>query len=112
VVTAGIEATREHTDKGTAIALLRVPRNNVSDVRADESPEDKPKTADINAALMTGSNVSTGANVRADVSPNPANQAGFDIIDNTDIRNVGSVELVDGSEEHRGDCLCEECLPV
>jgi hypothetical protein len=112
LITAGIEATREHTDKGTAIALLRVPRNDVSDVRADESPEDKPKTADINAALMSGSNVSTGANVRADVSPNPANQADFDFIDNTDIRNVDSVELVDGSEWHRGDCLCEECLPV
>ena len=53
VVTAGIEATREHTDKGTAIALLRVPRNEVSNVRKYESPEDKPKTADINAALMS-----------------------------------------------------------
>jgi hypothetical protein len=112
VVTAGIEATREHTDKGTAIALLRIPRNDVSNVTEDEYREDKPKTADINAGLMSDSIVRDSANVRADVSPNLAYQADFDIIDNTDIRNVGSVELVDKSEEHRGDCLCEECLPV
>ena len=78
----------------------------------DPYSTDKPETSDVNAGLMSDSNVRSGPNVRADVSPNPANQAGFDIIDNTDIRNVGSVELVDGSEEHRGDCLCEECVPV
>jgi hypothetical protein len=53
LVDAGIEATREHTDKGTAIALRKVPRNDVSNVREDESREDKAKTADINDTLMS-----------------------------------------------------------
>jgi hypothetical protein len=111
LVDAGIEATREHTDKGTAIALRKVPRNDVSNVREDESREDKAKTADINDTLMSDSNVRDGSNVRANVSPNPANQAGSDITDNADIRNGDSSEPVD-TQKHPEDCLCEECLPA
>ena len=112
LVDAGIEATREHTDKGTAIAFRKVSRNDVNNVREDESREDKPKTADINDDLMSASNVRDGSNVRANVSPNPANQAGSDITDNTDIRCGSTSETADGTGAHPLDCLCEECLPV
>ena len=40
LVTAGIDASREHTDKGTAIALRKVPKSNVSNVREDKSGGD------------------------------------------------------------------------
>ncbi len=92
LVAAGIEAVREHTDKGTAIALRKAPRNDVSNVRENESREDKANPADITERLMSDSNVRDDSNVRADVSPNPANQAGSDITDNTDIRNGASWE--------------------
>jgi hypothetical protein len=112
LVSAGIEATREHTDKGTAIALRKVPRYDVSDVREAESREDKPNTPDINDTLASHSNVRDGSNVRANVSPNPTNQAGSDITDNTDIRNGDSSETADETDEHPWDCLCKECLPA
>jgi hypothetical protein len=112
LVAVGIEATREHTDKGTAIALRKVPRNDVSNVRDNESREDKAKTADINDDLMSASNVRDGSNVRANVSPNPANQAGSDIADNTDIRYGNSSEASNDANGHPLDCLCEECLPA
>ena len=54
LVTAGIDASREHTDKGTVIALRRVLRSNVSDVREEESGGEKAKTADNTDGLMSG----------------------------------------------------------
>jgi hypothetical protein len=82
LVAAGIEATREHTDKGTAMALRKVPRNDVSNVREGESGEHKPKTTDINRGLMSGSNV----------SPNLAETKASDTTDITDIRYRNSWE--------------------
>jgi hypothetical protein len=86
LVAAGIEASREHTDRGTAIGLRKVPRNNVSDVREDESGEGKAKTADNSAGVMSGSNVRSGSSVRPNVSPNPAKTKGYDNTDITDDR--------------------------
>jgi hypothetical protein len=87
LVAAGIEATREHTDKGTAIALRRIPTNDVGDVREEESGVGKTRTADIKGGVMSDSNVRDESNVRANVSPNPAERASFEITDNTDIRS-------------------------
>ena len=94
LVEACIEATREHTDKGTAIALRRSPTNDVSDVREGESGEGEAKTPDIRSSLMSDSNVRDGSNVSPNVSPNPANHAGSDNTDNTDIRSGDSSEEV------------------
>jgi hypothetical protein len=92
LVAAGIDASREHTDKGTAIALRKVPRSNVSNVREDESEEDKAKTSDITDGLMSGSDVRDRPNVRE----KPAKHAASDVTDNTDIRYGGlSVALSD-----------------
>ena len=79
LVAAGIDASREHTDKGTAIALRKVPKSIVGNVREDESGEDKAKTADIGSALMLGSNVREDSNVRANVSQKSANHAASDV---------------------------------
>ena len=86
LVAAGIEATREHTDKGTSIALRKAPRNDVSIVRDEESSEDNAKGSDISASLLSGSNVRDEPNVRVDVRRYTANHAGSDVTDNTDIR--------------------------
>ena len=86
LATAGIEASREHTDKGTDIALRKVPRNVVSNVRKDESGEGKGKTADNSAVSNVRSNVRKDSIVRSNVRANPAKTKGFD---NTDIRNGG-----------------------
>jgi hypothetical protein len=87
LVAAGIEATREHTDKGTAIALRRIPTNDVSDVREEESGVGKARTADIKGGVVSDSNVRDESNVRANVSRNPAERASYEITDNTDIRS-------------------------
>src|SRR3712207_4285563 len=55
LVAASIEATREHTDKGTSIALRKAPRNDVSIVRDEESSENNAKGSDISASLLSGS---------------------------------------------------------
>ena len=87
LVAAGIEASREHTDKGTTIALCKVPRNDVSDVREGEAGEDKVQSADVRELLLSGSNVRDGSNFSANVSPKAFNQAGSEGTDNTDNRN-------------------------
>jgi hypothetical protein len=87
LVAASIEATREHTDKGTSIALRKAPRNDVSIVRDEESSEDNAKGSDISASLLSGSNVTDDSNVRVDVRRYTANHAGSDATDNTDIRH-------------------------
>jgi hypothetical protein len=92
LATVGIEASREHTDKGTAIALRKVPKNDVSNVRKGEPSEDKGKTSDINDGLMSDSNVRDYSNVRSNVSPNTADQAGSDITDKTDNKSGDSWE--------------------
>ena len=90
LVAAGIDASREHTDKGTAIALRKVPEDDVSNVREGQSGGDKAKTADITDGLMSGSNVSGDSNVRANVSQKPAKHPASDVTDNTDIRHGNS----------------------
>ena len=94
LVAAGIDAVREHTDKGTAIALRKGPANDVSDVRNAESGEGKAKEADNSASVMSDSNVRGASNVRANVSRNPAENAGSDNTDDTDNRSGDSSEEV------------------
>jgi hypothetical protein len=87
LVGASIGATREHTDKGTSIALRKAPRNDVSIVRDEESSEDNAKGSDISGSLLSGSNVTDEPNVRVDVRRYTANHGGSDVTDNTDIRH-------------------------
>ncbi len=82
----GIAASREHTDKGTQVALRKVPRNDVSNVREGESGKGKAILADNSAGVMSGSNVRSGSSVRPNVSPNPAKTKGYDNTDITDDR--------------------------
>ncbi len=86
LVGVGIEASREHTDKGTQVALRKVPRNDVSNVREGESGKGKAILADNSAGVMSGSNVRSDSNVRSNVRANPAKTKGSDNTDNTDIR--------------------------
>jgi hypothetical protein len=86
LVGVGIAASREHTDKGTQVALRKVPRNDVSNVREGESGKGKAILADNSAGVMSGSNVRSDSNVRSNVRANPAKTKGSDNTDNTDIR--------------------------
>ena len=86
LVGVGIEASREHTDKGTQVALRKVPRNDVSNVREGESGKGKAILADNSAGVMSGSNVRSDSNIRSNVRANPAKTKGSDNTDNTDIR--------------------------
>jgi hypothetical protein len=90
LVGVGIEASREHTGKGTQVALRKVPRNDVSNVREGGSGKGKAILADNSAGVMSGSNVRSDSNVRSNVrsnvSANPAKTKGSDNTDNTDIR--------------------------
>jgi hypothetical protein len=97
LVGVGIEASREHTDKGTQVALRKVPRNDVSNVREGESGKGKAIPADNSASVMSGSNVRSDSNVRSNVRANPAKTKGSDNTDNTYIRNG------DFSETHAAD---------
>jgi hypothetical protein len=90
VVAAGIDASREHTDKGTAIALRKAPKSNVSNIRESKSSKDKAKIPDITDGLMSGSNVREDSNVRTNVSHEPAIHVASDVTDNTDIRDGNS----------------------
>jgi hypothetical protein len=92
LIVAGIEAAREHTDRGTAIALRKVPKNDVSNVRERESGDDKAQSSDINDGLMSDSNVRNASNVRSNVSPNPAETKASGNTDNTDKKYGGSSE--------------------
>jgi hypothetical protein len=86
LVGVGIAASREHTDKGTQVALRKDPRNDVSNVREGESGKGKAIPADNSAGVMSGSNVRSDSNVRSNVRANPAKTKGSDNTDNTDIR--------------------------
>jgi hypothetical protein len=90
LVAHGIEATREHTDRGTTLAFRKVPKSDVSNVSERESSEDKAETSDISEVLLSDSNVRDSPTVNAKVSPNSANHTVSDVTDNTDDRYVNS----------------------
>ncbi len=83
---AGIEASREHSESGTVIALRETPTDDVSDVRTGESRVGKPKTPDNKGESNASSNVRSESNVSSNVRENPAYLSASDNTDNTDIR--------------------------
>jgi len=102
LVGVGIAASREHTDKGTQVALRKVPRNDVSNVREGGSGKGKATVADNSAGVMSSSNVRSDSNVRSNVRSNPAKTKGSDNTDNTDIRYGDFSEMSPATSDDDG----------
>jgi hypothetical protein len=80
LVAVGIDAGRQHTDRGTTITLRKKPTDDVSDVSQSNSRAGKANSDDISDCLMPGSNVRNDSNGRGDC----AYLSGFDDTDDTD----------------------------
>jgi hypothetical protein len=94
LMAAGVEASRARPDKGTVIALRRVPIPNASNASTDESRSDKGDMAGNTDEANAISNARVGSNASSNASENPANQAGSGNTGNTGIRDGDSSEVV------------------
>ncbi len=83
---AAIEASREHSESGTIIALRETSTDNVSDVREDEFPISMRKTPDNKDDADVSSNVRNESNVSSNVSEYPPYLSASDNTDITDNR--------------------------
>jgi putative DNA primase/helicase len=134
LVAAGIEASREHTDKGTIIALRKVSRRDVSVVSQNENSVGKPNADDTQGSLMSEPDVRAGSNVSPDVRNNAARLPVLDDPDNTDDSHGGFSRPVsfdaepgervtvaelkarrseaarDNWRQHSLDCECDACM--
>jgi hypothetical protein len=84
LVAVGIDAGRQHTDRGTTIALRKKLIDDVSDVSQSKSRAGKADSADISDGRMSGPNIRDDSNVSPDVRQGTAYLSGFDNIDDTD----------------------------
>lgn len=73
---AGIEASRERPDKGTVIALRRMPVSNASNASTDESGADTGGTAGNRDAANARPNARNDSNASANASEDAAETAG------------------------------------
>jgi hypothetical protein len=137
LVAAGIEASRDDTEKASVIAFRKVSRSDSSDSRKDESRADKGNMTVTNDESDSSSNSSRVSNSRNDFSPHPADRAVSGVTGDTGDRYGGSSEEVrttrpeqekrilrlveQGMSEtwarrtvladsHSLDCDCEVCL--
>ena len=84
LVAAGIEASREDTEKATQITLRKVPKNDSSNYRRDESREHKQNSPGIKHDPDSRSNSRNGSNSRFNSSEKPHSYA---VSGNIGIRN-------------------------
>jgi hypothetical protein len=137
LVAAGIEASRNDTEKASVITFRKVSRNDSSDSRKNESCTDKGNTARIGDESDYSSNSRRASNSRNDSSPNAPDLAGSGNAGDTGIRYGGSSETVETirleqakrirrlieqgmserwarqevlADNHALDCDCEVCL--
>lgn len=73
---AGIEASRERPDKGTVIALRKVPTSNASNASIVESGADKGETAGNRDGANASSNARDEPNASSNASEDAAETAG------------------------------------
>ncbi len=99
LVAVGIDASRQHTDKGTTIVLRKKPIDDVSDVRQGENPTDKPNESDNTPSPMSGSNVRDGSDVSPNVSKDSAYLSGYDDTDDTDDISGAFPRILTGRRE-------------
>jgi len=112
LVAAGIEASRNDAEKATNITLRKVPRNDSSNSSGDEDRKDKPDSPGIRHSDDSTSNSRSGSNSKSNSSEEPLTYADHGITGDTGIKNGDFSESGESTEEHRWDCLCEECVPV
>jgi hypothetical protein len=94
LMAAGVEASRARPDKGTVIALRRVPTPNASNASTDESRSDKGDMAGNTDEANAISNARVGSNASSNASGNPAKDADSGNTGNTGNRSEDLSEVV------------------
>ena len=112
LVAAGIEANRKDAEKSTKITLRKLPRNDSSNSSGDEDRKDKPDSPGSRHSDDSTSNSRSESNSKSNSSEEPLTYADHGITGDTGIKNGDFSEGGESAEEHRWDCLCEECVPV
>jgi hypothetical protein len=91
---AGVEARRARPDKGTVIALRRLPTSNASNARMSESRSDTGDAAGNTGEANASANARSTRNASANASENPAETKGSGNTGNTGNRDGNSSEEV------------------
>src|SRR5215204_5912785 len=112
LVAAGIEASRDDTEKASVITFRKVSRNDSSNSSGDEDRKDKPDSPGIRHSDDSTSNSRSGSNSKSNSSEELLTYADHGITGDTGIKNGDFSESKESTGEHRWDCLCEEFGPV